>query len=122
MQLNSICTNQNVFKKMRHKILWDFDIQMHHLIPARRPYHLIDFAFPADYRVKMKESKKLYKYLDLARELKKNVEYEGDSAYETVLKSLGIKMEELKIRRKIKIIKTTALLKSVRILRRVLEN
>ena len=31
----------------------------------------MDFAVPADYRVKIKESKKRDKYLDLARELKK---------------------------------------------------
>ena len=31
----------------------------------------MDFAVPADHRVKLKESKKKDKYLDLARELKK---------------------------------------------------
>ena len=31
----------------------------------------MDFAVPADYRVKLKESKKKDKYQDLARELKK---------------------------------------------------
>ena len=45
-----------------HRILWDFKIQTDHLIPARRPdlelifkkkiCHLIDFAVPADHRVK----------------------------------------------------------------------
>ena len=30
----------------------------------------MDFAIPADYRVKLKEGKKKDKYLDLARELK----------------------------------------------------
>ena len=33
--------------------------------------HLVDFTVPANHRVKMKESKKIDKYLDLARELKK---------------------------------------------------
>ena len=32
---------------------------------------IVDFAIPADYKVKLKESKKKDKYLDLARELKK---------------------------------------------------
>ena len=64
-----------------HKILWDFEIQTDHLNPARRPdlvlinkrkrtYLLVDFVIPADHRVKMKESEKINKYLDLARELK----------------------------------------------------
>ena len=39
----------------------------------------MDFAILADYRVKLKESKKRAKYLDLVRELKKTVEHEGDS-------------------------------------------
>ena len=38
----------------------------------------MDFAIPVDYRVKIQGSKKIDKNLDLARELKKNVEYEGD--------------------------------------------
>ena len=32
---------------------------------------IVDFAVPADHRVKLKESEKRDKYLDLARELKK---------------------------------------------------
>ena len=38
----------------------------------------MDFTVSAEYRVKIKESKKVHKYLDLARELKKAVEHEGD--------------------------------------------
>ena len=38
----------------------------------------MDFAVPADHRVKLKESKKKDKYLDLARELKKTMENESD--------------------------------------------
>ena len=59
-----------------HNIFWDFEI----LIPARRPglwlikkkriYYLVD------HRVKIKESEKINKYLDLARELKKTVEHD----------------------------------------------
>ena len=65
-----------------HKLLWEFNIQTDHLIPARRPDVIIinkknkickidDFAVPADHKINMKESKKEDKYLDLARELKK---------------------------------------------------
>ena len=34
----------------------------------------MDFAVPADHRVKLKESEKKDKYLDLTRELKKTME------------------------------------------------
>ena len=40
---------------------------------------IVDFAVPADYRIKLKESEKKDKYLDLARELKKIIEHEGDN-------------------------------------------
>ena len=32
---------------------------------------LVDFSVPADHRIRIKESEKIEKYLDLARELKK---------------------------------------------------
>ena len=62
---------------MRHiKILWDFDIKMDHLIPARRPdpvlinkkrtFRHIEIAVMADHRVEIKKSRKIDKYLDLA--------------------------------------------------------
>ena len=65
-----------------HKFQWDFDIQTDHLISARRPdliiinqkkriCKIVDFAVPADHRIKLKESEQKDKYLDLARELKK---------------------------------------------------
>ena len=79
---NVICPTQNLSWRMTHKLLWDFEIQTDHLISARRPdliiinkkekiCRIVDFAVPADHRVKLKESKKKDKYLDLARELKK---------------------------------------------------
>ena len=37
----------------------------------KRPCDLVNFVVPADHRMKMKESKKIGKYFDLARELKK---------------------------------------------------
>ena len=39
----------------------------------------MDFAVPADLRLKLKESEKNDKYLDLARELKKAMEHDGDN-------------------------------------------
>ena len=74
--------NDNVIENATHKLQWDFNIQMDHLIPARRLDLIIinkkkrtckkvDFAVPADHRIKLKECEKKDKYLDLARELKK---------------------------------------------------
>ena len=59
-----------------------FDIHIDHLISARRPdliiinkkkrtCKIVDFAVPADHRIKLKECEKKDKYLDPARELKK---------------------------------------------------
>ena len=71
-----------VLKNDTHKLLWDFDIHTDHLISARRPdlmiinkkkriCKIVNFAVPADHRIKLKECEKKDKYLDLARELKK---------------------------------------------------
>ena len=68
-----------VLENNTHKLLRNFDIQTDHLISARRPdnqqqkkrtFKIVDFAVPADHRIKLKECKKKDKYLDLARELK----------------------------------------------------
>ena len=71
-----------VLENDSHKLLWDFNIQTDHLIPARRPdliiinqkkkiWKSVDFAVPADHRINLKVSEKKDKFLDLARELKK---------------------------------------------------
>ena len=67
-----------------HKILWDFEIQINNVIPARQPdlvivnkkkrtFQIVDIAVPADHKVKLKENEKRDKYLDLTRELNKNL-------------------------------------------------
>ena len=72
----------SILENDSQKLHWNFDIQMDHLISARRPERIIinktkrtckivNFAVPADYRVKLKESEKKDKYLYLTRELKK---------------------------------------------------
>ena len=79
-----------VLENDTHKLLWDFDIQTDHLISTRktdliiikkkRTCKIVDFAVPADHRIKLKECEKKDKYLDLARELKKKtMEHEGDN-------------------------------------------
>ena len=52
---------ESVLENAMRKVLFDFAIQTN-----------CYFAFPADHRVKLKGNEKRDKYLDLARELKKN--------------------------------------------------
>ena len=126
-----------VLENDTHKLLWDFNIQTDHLIPARRPdliiinkkmriCKIVDFAVLADHRIIMKESEKKDKYLDLARELK-NLNMKVTivpiviGALGTVTKGLLKGLEELEIGGRVETIQTTALLRTSRILRRVLE-
>ena len=44
----------------------------------KRICQIVDFAVLADHGVKLKESEKRNKYLDLVRELKKTMEHKGD--------------------------------------------
>ena len=70
-----------------YKLLCDFNIQTDHLISTRRSdliiinkiCKIVNFAVSADHRIKLKECEKTDKYLDLARELKTTMEYEGDN-------------------------------------------
>ena len=79
-----------VLENDTQKLLWDFDIQTDHRISARRPdliiinkkkkkriCKIVDFAVPANHRIKVKECEKKDKYLDIARELK-TLEHEND--------------------------------------------
>ena len=87
----------------------------------------MDFATPADHRVTLKGSEKRDKYLDLARELKKlwimkvTVVPVVIEALGTVPTGLVKGLENLEIRGRVQTIQRTALLRSTRILRRVLE-
>ena len=78
-----------VLENDSYKLLWDFNIQTDHLIPARRPdliiinkrkriCKIVDFAVPADHRINLKEGEKKDKYVDIARELKITVEHESN--------------------------------------------
>ena len=87
----------------------------------------MDFAAPAEHRVKLKESAKSDKYLDFTRELKKLWDMKVMiipiviGALCTVTKGLVQGLKGLEIRGRVETIQTTALLRSDRILRRVLE-
>ena len=60
-----------------HKLLWNFEIQTDHLImtitsDCQQKREPAGFAVPANHRIKLKESEKSGKYLDLVWELKKH--------------------------------------------------
>ena len=88
---------------------------------------VVDFAVLADCRINLKESEKKDKYQELDRDLKKvwNMKVTiipiVNGALGTVTKGLIQRLKDLEIRRRKETIQTTALLKSARILRRVLE-
>ena len=130
-----------VLENDSHELLWDFNIQTDHLILARRPdlikinkkkkkkriCTIEDFAVSADHRIYLKESEKKDKYLDLARELEKLWNMKVTivpiviGALGTITKGLLKSLEDLEDGRRIKTIQTTALLRTARILTRVLE-
>ena len=86
-----------------------------------------NFAVLADHRIKLKESEK-DKYLDLARELKKLWNMKVTiipimiGAFGTVIRGLLKGLEDLEVEGRVETIQTTALLRTARILKRVLEN
>ena len=87
----------------------------------------MNFAVPTDHRVKLKGSEKSYMYLDFAWELKKlwNMKVTllpiVNGSLGRVTKGLVQGLEDLDKKGQVKNIQTTALLRSARILRRVLE-
>ena len=128
-----------VLENDTHKLLWDFNIQTDHLIPARRSdviiinkkkkriCKIVDFAVPVDHRINLKECEKKDKYLDLARELQKlwNMKVTivpiAIGAFGTITKGLLKGLEDLEVGGRVETIEMTALLRTARILRRVLE-
>ena len=121
------------------KPLWYFDIQTDPVISARRPdliiinnkrrtCRIVNFAVLADHRVKLKENEKKDKYPDLARELKKlwNIKVTVIpfviGGFGTVTKGLLKGLKDLEIRGRVETIQSTTLLRTARILRRVMEN
>ena len=76
---------ESVLENETYKLSWDFEIQTNRVISTGRPNlvivkkkkkrtcRIVDFAVPADPWVKLKESEKRDEYLDLAKELKKEL-------------------------------------------------
>ena len=127
-----------------HKILWDFELQTDYLISNRRPdlvkvnkkkkkkkkkrtRRIVNFVVPVDHRVKLKESEKRNKYLHFAWELKKlwNMKLTVIpiviGVLRTITKGLLQGLKGLEITGQVETIQTTALLRSAKILRRILE-
>ena len=86
-----------------------------------------DKIVPADHRINLKESEKKDKYLNLARELKKlwnmkvTIVTIVTGALGTITKGLLKGLGDLEVDGQVETIQTTELLRTARILRRVLE-
>ena len=91
----------------------------------KRSCRIVNFAVPADHRVKLKESEKKDKYLDFSGEMNKlwnmKVMIIQIGTLGTITKCLIQGLEDIERRRRAQIIQTTALLRSARILRRILK-
>ena len=123
----------SVLENDTHKLLWDFDIQTDQLISARRPDLIIinnkkkkkickifDFAVPADHRIKLKECEKKDELKKLWN-MKVTIIPIVIGAFGTVTKGLLKGLEDLEVSGRVETIQTIALLRTARILRRVLE-
>ena len=92
----------------------------------KRTCKIVDFAVPADHRIKLKECEKKDKYLDLARELEKLLNVKVSvvpiviGLFDIVTEGLLKGLEDLEVAGRVETIQTTALWKMARILRRVL--
>ena len=130
-----------VIENETHKLVWDFEIKTNHQILARRPdliitnkkqkkkkmtNRIVDFAVQADHKVEFKECKKWDKYLDLGNWknlwiMKVTIIAILIGALSRVTKGLVQGQDDIEITRHVETVPTTALLRSARILRRVLE-
>ena len=127
-----------VLENDTHKLLWDFDIKTDTLIGAwrqefkvinqkKRPCKIVDVVVLADHRIKLKESEQEDKYLELVRNWKKLWNMKMTfmpiviGAYGTVSKKLLKLLEDLKVGGRLETFKTAALLRTPRVLRRILE-
>ena len=111
-----------VLENDTHILLWDFDIQIDHLISAKsrdlivikKKENLMHFAVPVDHRIKLKECEKKDMYLDLARGLKKlwnmtvTITPIVIGVIGTVTKGLLKRLEDLEVSGRVETIQTTA--------------
>ena len=117
-----------VIENNTHKLLWDYDIHMDYLISARRPdLIIINKKKKKKKRREFAKWKKKDKYLDLPRDCKKLRNMKVTIvpivivAFGTITKGLLKGQEDLKVGGRVETIQMAALLRTERILRRVLE-
>ena len=120
------------------KILWDFNIQTHNEIQARRPdivvvnkkerkCYISDVAVPGDVRIAEKETEKIEKYFELKREVERLWKVKAKvipivyGALGTVTRSLSNYIKEIGVKTHIKLSQKSVLLGTARVLRKVLE-
>ena len=130
---------KSVQENESHKILWNFKIQINHPIPVRKSdlvlknkkkiaSHLVDFDVPVEHKGTVKECETQDKCLDLSRELKKFWNMKVIvirivvGTFRTAFKNLEKRSDDLEIWRTTETIQTTTLLKSLSILRRMLQH
>ena len=117
--------------------MWDFSIQTDHVIEARRPdlvvvdkersCKIIDFAVHEDSTIAEKEKDKTEKYQDLGRELQKiwNVQVKiiplVVGSLGTIPKQFGNRLKQIDITVATAQVQKTVLLRTAKILRKVLE-
>ena len=119
--------------------MWDINVQCDNVIEARRPDIIvfdkkvqkgltIDIAVPADVRVEEKEREKEEQYQDLKREIGRLWNLKKVEVVPVVIGALGSvtkefdrRIEKLGITFNVGVVQKTALLRTARILRKVLE-
>ena len=130
---------EGVVENEEVKLIWDINIQCDNVIEARRPdlilvnknmksCIIIDVAVPGDCRVYDKESEKIEKYQELKRELKRIWSLRKVQVVPVVVGALGCVserfnqwMEILGIEVNVGVLQKSALLGTVRIIRKVME-
>ena len=129
---------ESVLENEDYKILWDFSIQIDHVIEARRPDLVVvdkkersckitDFAVPGDSRIEEEEKDKIEKYQDLGREFQKiwNVKVKiiplVVGSLGAIPNQFGNRLKQIGITGGTTQVQKTVLLGRARILRKVLE-
>ena len=131
---------EGVVENEKCKILWDMTIQCDHVIEARGPdivvvekennkAIIVDIASPWDHRVYEKEGEKIEKYQDLKREIGRLWGIRHLEVVPVVIGALGVVskrldawLEKLGVTIRTGLLQKTALLGTVRMLRKLLDS
>ena len=129
---------KSVLENENYKILWDFSIQTDHVMEARRPdlvvadkkersCKIIEFAVPGNSRIQEKEKDKIEKCEELGRKLQKTWNVKVNiiklvvGSLGAIPKQFGNRLKQVGIAAGTAQVQKTILLRTVRILRKVLE-